>query len=212
MMYSFVEVRLSLPGFRAKRGIMITNHKLFFALWPDEAARAALARLRPLAPGRPIAPEKLHLTLAFLGQQPSTALPVLLGILGRLAAPELPLRIDCLGYFARPRIAWAGMTRPPAALAALQAALMAELEAAGFPPATHGEFKPHVTLAREAGTAPADAAFEAVDWRVREVALVESFPSGDYAPIAVKALAPVVPAQMGTPGAARGLGYPPSRE
>ncbi|SFU98098.1 2'-5' RNA ligase [Pseudoduganella namucuonensis] len=203
MMYSFVEVRLSLPGFRAKRGIMITNHKLFFALWPDDSARAALARLRALAPGRHIAPEKLHLTLAFLGRQPSTALPGLLGILERLEAPELPLRIDCLGYFARPRIAWAGMTRPPAALAALQAALMAELEAAGFPPSIHDGFKPHVTLAREAGTAPAETAFEPVAWRAREVALVESFPSGEYAPIAVKALAR---------GAARELGFPPARE
>lgn len=162
------------------------GHKLFFALWPDQAGRAALARLQPLAPGRPIPPAKLHLTLAFLGQQPATSLPALLGILARLAVPVLHLRIDRLGYFARPRIAWAGMQQPPAALLAMQAALMDALAAAGFSPATHGPFKPHITLAREAKTAPLDTGFTPLAWQVWEVALVESFADGRYAPIATR--------------------------
>jgi 2'-5' RNA ligase len=166
--------------------IQPSGHKLFFALWPDEDTRAALARLQPLAPGRAIAPAKLHLTLAFLGQQPAAALAPLLAILEGLAVPELPLRVDCLGYFQRPRIAWAGMTAPPPALLAMQAELMAKLEAAGFSAATHGQFKPHVTLAREAKSAPSAAHFDPVPWHAREVALVESFPSGIYAPVAVK--------------------------
>jgi 2'-5' RNA ligase len=180
-----------------KRGNMITNqpsempssplgHKLFFALWPDQAGRAALARLQPLAPGRPIPPAKLHLTLAFLGQQPAASLPALLDILAHLAVPALHLRIDRLGYFARPRIAWAGMDQPPDALLTMQAALMDALAAAGFSPATHGAFKPHITLAREAKTAPPDTSFPPLDWQVAEVALVESFPDGHYAPIATQ--------------------------
>ncbi|KQW89206.1 hypothetical protein ASC94_22445 [Massilia sp. Root418] len=166
--------------------IQPSGHKLFFALWPDEDTRAALAGLQPLAPGRAIAPAKLHLTLAFLGQQPAAALAPLLAILEGLAVPELRLRIDCLGYFQRPRIAWAGMSTPPPALLALQAELMARLEAAGFSAATHGQFKPHVTLARDAQSAPPATPFAPVPWRAAEVALVESFPSGIYLPIAVK--------------------------
>ena len=163
--------------------IQPSGHKLFFALWPDEDTRAALARLQPLAPGRAIAPAKLHLTLAFLGQQPAAALAPLLAILEGLAVPELRLRVDTLGYFQRPRIAWAGMSAPPPALAAMQAELMARLQEAGFSAATHGEFKPHITLAREAKTAPPETSFEPVPWHVREVALVESFPNGIYAPV-----------------------------
>lgn len=162
------------------------KRKLFFALWPDPAARAALARLLPLVQGRHIAPAKLHLTLAFLGLQDATRLPALLAILERLAVPAMQLRIDCLGYFARPHIAWAGTAQPPAALLDLQALLMAELTAAGFDPATHGEFKPHITLAREAKQAPAATAFEPVRWNIAQVALVESdMATGEYKPLAL---------------------------
>jgi 2'-5' RNA ligase len=162
------------------------KRKLFFALWPDPATRAALVRLLPLVQGRHIPPAKLHLTLAFLGQQDATRLPVLLAILERLAVPAMQLRIDCLGYFARPHIAWAGMAQPPAALLDMQAQLMAALTAAGFDPATHGEFKPHITLAREAKQAPPSNGFEPVLWNVSQVALVESDTvTGDYIPLAL---------------------------
>lgn len=166
--------------------IQPSSHKLFFALWPDEDTRAALARLQPQVPGRAIAPAKLHLTLAFLGLQPGSALAPLLAILDGLTVPALRLRVDMLGYFQRPRIAWAGMTAAAPALSALQAGLMAQLEAAGFPAATHGEFKPHITLAREARSAPADIQFAPIPWHARQVALVESFPDGSYMPIAAK--------------------------
>lgn len=163
------------------------GHKLFFALWPDDATRSALARLQSLVPGRPVPADKLHLTLAFLGRQPAAALAPLRAMLERLALPALRLDIDCLGYFSRPQIAWAGMRQPPDALMAMQAALMAELEAAGFSAATHGRFRPHVTLARDARTAPPDAAFAPLAWRVAEVALVaSSSDSGLYAPLATR--------------------------
>ncbi|MRV73414.1 RNA 2',3'-cyclic phosphodiesterase [Duganella sp. FT92W] len=161
------------------------KRKLFFALWPDPATRAALASLLPLVQGRHIPPAKLHLTLAFLGQQEESRLPILLEILRCLPVPAMRLQIDCLGYFARPHIAWAGMAQPPEALLDMQAQLMAALTAAGFDPATHGAFKPHITLAREAKQAPAETAFAPVSWNVAQVALVESvMATGDYVPIA----------------------------
>lgn len=162
------------------------KRKLFFALWPDPATRAALARLLPLVRGRHIPPAKLHLTLAFLGQQDAARLPALLAILERLAVPAMRLRIDCLGYFAKPHIAWAGMAQPPAALLDMQGQLMAELAAAGFDPATHGAFKPHITLAREAKQAPPATVFEPVRWDGAQVALVASdTASGEYIPLAL---------------------------
>lgn len=168
---------------------MIANepaHKLFFALWPDEEARQALARLQQPVRGRLIPPEKLHLTMAFLGQQPAAALPALRAILAASTLPALALTIDCYGYFQRPRIAWAGMRAPPPALLAAQAELMARLEAAGFSAATHGAFKPHITLAREAKQAPGEFNAAPVLWRGARLALVESMPGGAYVPLAAK--------------------------
>ncbi|UMR31308.1 RNA 2',3'-cyclic phosphodiesterase [Massilia sp. MB5] len=160
-------------------------HKLFFALWPDPATRSALAALQSQLAGRATPPDKLHLTLAFLGQQAATALPPLLDILHALPVPPLRLEIDYFGYFSKPRIAWAGMSAVPPALLALQDDLMRRLEAAGFSAATHGEFRPHVTLMREAKTAPpAAAACAPIGWEVKEIALVESLPSGLYRPVA----------------------------
>jgi RNA 2',3'-cyclic 3'-phosphodiesterase len=159
------------------------TRKLFFALWPDGAARAALAALQAPVAGRLTPAAKLHLTLAFLGHVPAGRVPALLGIRDRLAVPPLRLVLDCYGYFARPRIAWAGMTQVPADLAALHAELVRELEAAGFSAATHGAFKPHVTLAREARHAPPGAPATPVVWEVDRAVLVESLPDGRYAPV-----------------------------
>lgn len=159
-------------------------HKLFFALWPDQEARQALARLQQPVRGRLIPADKLHLTMAFVGQQPAEALLVLLGILEEMPVEPLRLVVDCYGYFKRPQIAWAGMRAAPGELLALQAGLMARLEAAGFSAATHGEFKPHITLAREAKEAPEEFGFEPVIWQASGLALVESMPDGRYVPIA----------------------------
>jgi 2'-5' RNA ligase len=166
---------------------MIANqstYKLFFALWPDAATRLALQQLQQGLAGRLTPPDKLHLTLAFLGQQPAAALPLLLDILRDTPVPPLRLQFDCYGYFSKPRIAWAGMRQAPPALFALQAALMARLQAAGLSAATHGQFRPHITLAREAKAAPTQDVGAAVSWEIAALALVESVPaSGRYQPL-----------------------------
>ncbi len=163
--------------------ITAPTRRLFFALWPDEAARAALAALQAPVAGRLTPPDKLHLTLAFLGQVAADAVPALLDIRDRLDVPPLRLAIDCYGHFARPRIAWAGMTQVPPELVALHEELMRRLEASGFSAATHGAFKPHVTLAREARLAPPEAPATPVAWTVDRAVLVESLPSGRYVPV-----------------------------
>jgi 2'-5' RNA ligase len=152
-------------------------------LWPDDATRDALAALQAPVSGRLTPPGKLHLTLAFLGHVPADVTPALLAIRDRLDVPPMHLAIDCYGYFARPRIAWAGMTQVPAGLVALHEELVRELEAAGFSAATHGAFKPHVTLAREARQAPPQVPAAPVAWTVDRAVLVESLPDGRYVPV-----------------------------
>jgi 2'-5' RNA ligase len=160
--------------------------RLFYALWPDEATRSALAGLVPPGAGKPTPPAHLHLTLAFLGNQPAARLPELCALLQTLSFAPLDLRIDHYGYFARPRILWAGM-QPCPALMALQRDLMQQLARLGLQAGSQPtlRFRPHVTLMRKASGMPTGAdnqtvqhdrtaAFSPIDWRADTIALVVS--------------------------------------
>lgn len=147
--------------------------RLFFALWPDDATRAALMRLQSGLSGRRTAYGNLHVTLAFLGRQPAAHLPVLRSMLHALPGREMMLEINRLGYFPRNRIAWAGMDRPPEALLELHRALAQALQAGGIAFDAHGPFRPHITLVRNAD-APEDKPFEPIHWMARDIALVQS--------------------------------------
>ncbi|MET0961446.1 MAG: RNA 2',3'-cyclic phosphodiesterase [Noviherbaspirillum sp.] len=151
--------------------------RLFFALWPDSATRAALAALQvPLAQqarGRLVAPKNLHLTMAFLGMQEAPLLPAILGVLDRMALPAMTLQVDCYGYFPRARIAWAGIGQPPAALLALHAELIAALRQCGIGHDRESAFRPHVTLMRNAAAGGVGAAGPVV-WNAPQLALVQS--------------------------------------
>ena len=150
--------------------------RLFFALWPDETARAALLQLQrrltqPLG-ARPVASDNLHLTMAFLGMQPAAVLPQVAGILERLEVPEMRLEVDHYGCFSRARIAWAGI-RPLPALAALHEALMESLKQCGIGHDKASAFRPHITLLRNAVCegGPVDQPFT---WHAPGLALVQS--------------------------------------
>ena len=150
------------------------QHRLFFALWPDPAVRTALAQLQAGISGTPTRPEKLHLTLAFLGQQPASALPSLCNVLDQISAQPMALQLDIHGYFPRLRIAWAGMQSVPPALLVLRGALMHALAAGQFVPAFEQDrFNPHVTLARKAQPQPA-AGFPPIRWLATQLVLAES--------------------------------------
>jgi 2'-5' RNA ligase len=147
--------------------------RLFFALWPDDATRARLQRLQAAMRGRVVPYENLHLTLAFLGQQPARLLPMLQDMLACAPVAAIPMELNKIGYFPRKRIAWAGMHAPPDALEALQRALTACLreEKTGFD--DRSRFLPHVTLARDAALPP-DMVFDPIVWHATDVALVQS--------------------------------------
>ncbi|GIZ53184.1 RNA 2',3'-cyclic phosphodiesterase [Noviherbaspirillum aridicola] len=151
------------------------NMRLFLALWPDDTTRNALTQLQlPLA-GRKVPYENLHLTLAFLGPQPQGVAEACKDILARLQSPAIELRLDKVGYFARNRIAWVGAHASPPDLLALH-------EELGQALAHHGiererqQFKPHVTLARDASM-PVDMTFSPIVWRASLVTLVRSRPT-----------------------------------
>lgn len=152
--------------------------RLFYALWPDAQTRAALVRLQVAVEGRKTLPRNLHMTLAFLGQQPRALLPRLQEILLQLPDCGFMLELDRLDYFKRKRIAWAGASLIPNALGTLQQSLTRALEQQEIEYDRQADFKPHVTLAREA-QAPHETSFPAILWRADQVALVQSVQQAD---------------------------------
>ena len=155
---------------------MTDSLRLFYALWPDDATRTALAQLQSTMRGRKTRRQNLHLTLAFLGEQPSSLLPVLHEILTDLPHAEIPLVLDRIGYFRQKRIAWAGMHQVPDALIRLAQRLAAGLAQHGIN--SPSDFKPHITLARNA-EAPDDIPFAAIHWTANQIVLVQSTMDAD---------------------------------
>lgn len=147
--------------------------RLFYALWPDDAVRMELLNLQTSMQGRMTRYENLHLTMVFLGEQPTSLLPILRDVLKQMPRPDFQLDLDCLGYFSRPRIAWAGMHAVPDALSSLHKKLTDELEFHCITSASGERFKPHVTLARDT-SAPAELEFAPIRWRARHLVLVSS--------------------------------------
>jgi 2'-5' RNA ligase len=147
--------------------------RLFYALWPDDATRTELVQVQTNFHGRLTRYENLHITLAFLGEQPASLLPDLKDILEHLPKSAMTLTLDRLGYFQKNRIAWAGMHNPPDALFTLQSELAQALLRRNVSFDSRAAFKPHVTLARDA-TPPADMVFAPITWQANQVALVQS--------------------------------------
>lgn len=164
--------------------------RLFYALWPDDATRAELMRVQTFMHGRTTRYENLHVTLAFLGQQPAVLLPSLKEILAGLPKSSIALTLDRIGYFPRNRIVWVGMHDVPDALFTLQRNLAQALVEQQISFDNRPDFKPHITLARDASMPP-DLVFTPIPWQASQVALVQSvtLPDGPaYRVLAVRSL------------------------
>jgi 2'-5' RNA ligase len=158
------------------------SRRLFFALWPDQAARAALADAASLAviasPARAVPAENLHATLAFLGSVPEGRVADLDDVARRVAGsfvPESPLllRFDEFAYWVGPKILVALSAAESPVAQALAQRLKSDAQAAGFTPDLK-PFHAHVTLARKVGCAPAVNMARTVRWNFDAFALVES--------------------------------------
>jgi RNA 2',3'-cyclic 3'-phosphodiesterase len=151
--------------------------RAFFALWPDDEARAALGRLgRSLhgeCGGRAIPARNIHLTLVFLGNVSAGRLPGLHALAAGVVAPQFELTLDTLAYWRHNRIVWAGTANCPPGLRELVAQLVRRLGSAGFP-CEEREYVPHITLLRDARRAPVAPAGTDIVWRAGDFTLVRS--------------------------------------
>jgi 2'-5' RNA ligase len=148
---------------------------LFLALWPAADVRAELLARRDAwtwpRGASPVAADKLHLTLHFLGDLPGALVPALLEA---LAVPFTPFALR-LGRQAlwHNGIAVLEPLAPSEPLAALHARLSQALVALGLQPEDRA-YRPHVTMARRAGRAALPPDGPAIEWNVDGYALVES--------------------------------------
>ena len=161
--------------------------RVFIALAPPDDAKDELARaLRPAYDAYPRMRwnriEDWHITLAFLGELPVTAVPLLRPPLERLAASHRPLELGLVGggHF-DDRVLWSGIDGDVEGLQQLAAEVRTVVRECGI---TFQErpLRPHLTLARARRDDPASvvegaallSGFTGRRWRTDRLHLVGS--------------------------------------
>ena len=170
-----------------------THWRLFFAVELSEALKTRVGehikRLRDAFPHVRASwekPEKIHITLKFIGEVEVSRAEELSRAAERAAATVEPfeLTINAPGAFpphGPPRVLWLGVEDPSGQLSKLQHALEDETSRAGFP-REQRPFKPHLPLARvrspqgarELAAAHRETPFEPQSFSVSELVLMRS--------------------------------------
>lgn len=168
----------------------IAVHRLFVALRPPAAIRAALLAVMGGVPGgRWQDDDQLHLTLRFVGEVNRHVAADVAAALGSVRHPPFELSLSGVGTFDRKgRIdtLWADV-RPHDAVAALHRKIDQAVARAGLPPEGRA-FQPHITLARFtrgagdlSGFAAAHGGLSSAPFAVTHFGLFESTLGGDGA-------------------------------
>lgn len=115
---------------------------------PEEAAAAISAAAARLHVGRIVPQDDLHLTLAFLDEQPQEVLAAFHDAFEMRSLNAAEIVFDGFNVFggAKPRVVFAAVVPNPA-LKALRADVRSACRAAGIT-LPHERFRPHVTIAR----------------------------------------------------------------
>ena len=149
--------------------------RLFFAAWPPPQAAAALHEWSKALQGKATPAEKIHLTLAFLGDaDPAKAAVAARAVRARRHA----LIFDEARYVKRNEMVWTVAREAPTQLVE---SLHFNLRQAGFM-LEKRPYAAHVTLLRKAPPPKALPPLPRVDWPVEEFLLVRSRAS-NYEPV-----------------------------
>lgn len=153
-------------------------HRIFFALWPDDATRKQIVEsFKQLSldkkQGRIVSFDNLHITLHFIGNVNQQKLDCLHRAAQVVKADSFDLELDHYGYFNKPKVLWMGLKQTPQALETLQQTLGASLAECEFEVELR-PYAPHMTLMRKLPKPEAFEKTESIDWQVNEFVLVES--------------------------------------
>lgn len=158
------------------------SRRLFFAIWPDQAALQQLVNLRDSLEssirGRWILPVDLHVTLVFLGQVTSDRLQIVETIASDVRGEPFFISLDQLSGWRSVGVLCLTPRQSPKSLGSLVQRLVSGLGEAGFV-LDKRTFRPHLTLARQVTSFPArlDHRLEPIRFEVRAFHLVQSRPS-----------------------------------
>ena len=113
------------------------------------------------------------MTLLFLGDVPSSESENLKIALDNISFKPFTMTINQWGHFHKPGILWLGLSEKPDELKALykqiKKSVLKHLRGV-----SNNDFKPHISLLRNAKTLPQVNDFQAIDWHVNSFVLVES--------------------------------------
>jgi 2'-5' RNA ligase len=156
--------------------------RLFTALWPTPAVRASIAQWQDAWtwPGQAalVKPDKLHVTLHFLGDVPADRVAELRPAL-RLPFEPFSLELGEAKVWPNGVAVLQPLETPPA-LRRLHAALGERIAQLSLP-LDERPYRPHVTLARRAHAAGPPPRGPRLGWPVEDgYVLVRSLPGGSY--------------------------------
>ena len=153
------------------------THRIFFALWLDEAVREQIKQtITPYlqqSPAQRVPFHNWHITLAFLGNVSEQTYGCALRQAGQVVGQGFELTLNEFGYWPRPRVVWLGCSTIPTALNNLVANLNQQLQPCDYTP-EHARYVPHLTVLRKAKQGLAETRFDSVVWNVRDFVLVAS--------------------------------------
>jgi 2'-5' RNA ligase len=154
-----------------------TSRRLFFALWPDVEIQQALhdiaREIHDHSGGKPVARDKIHMTLLFLGELTDAQHDCITAAAGRVRSEPFEFRLDGVAFRKRQHMAWAVTADMPEALPALVNNLKHELEICDVPLESR-PFHAHVTLLRKLRHMKHNTPLEPLAWAAHEFCLVES--------------------------------------
>jgi 2'-5' RNA ligase len=142
--------------------------RLFFALWPPRETALALEHWARAIEGQRARADKIHLTLAFLGDADAEKAAA---AGRRVQVGQFWLPIEEARYWDDNKIAWTGPRRIPEELACLVETLQLELYKEGLL-LERRAFVAHVTLVRKATAPQSLPALPRAEWPVKEFVLV----------------------------------------
>lgn len=155
----------------------MAQSKFFFALIPDQMLIKQLHQfaLSLTQQGRQkvTRPEKIHITLRYIGEVTDSVRQCLLEKANELKVDCFQLQLDQLGFWKRPQIIWCGPGESSNEFVALVEQLENICQQCGIAAETRS-YVPHITLLRKAKRPVSATVPDFPVWNIKEFVLLES--------------------------------------
>ena len=159
----------------------VKTHRVFFAIVPDENSLneiIALQSEQQADKARFLTPEKIHLTLLFIGSVDAERLACIIEKAAKASQRSFDISFDVTGSFKRSKILWLGSSKDNPNVNGLFKNLKHQIEQCGIKTEKR-PFKPHITLARKFCGRQLIDPQHAIEFNVSHFYLMETIPNGN---------------------------------